>query len=143
MNWWEACLWGLAGSAAVEALELYRAIQRVKGFPWKMPGEIPLSPYVVAVIIRNGLGAGLAAAFGVSGQIAGPLGAIAVGVAAPKIVEQLLRQGLAHPAVEPMPAPVHAMVPPPTDTPAPVEPVLSNAPAGQPGTAIEGEAGVA
>jgi hypothetical protein len=55
MVWWAACLWGLAGSAVVEALDLYRAIQRVKGFPWQMPNEIPLGPYLVAVIIRNAL----------------------------------------------------------------------------------------
>ena len=101
MVWWTACLWGLAGSAVVEALDLYRAIQRVKGFPWKMPNEIPLAPYLVAVTIRNGLGAALAAGFGSSGQIAGPLGALVVGIAAPKIVEQLLRQSMAHQSIEP------------------------------------------
>jgi hypothetical protein len=133
--WWAACLWGLVGSAAVEALELYRAIQRVKGFPWRMPDEVPLAPYLVALIIRNALGAGLAAAFGVSGQIAGPLGAIAVGVAAPKIVEQLMRQGLSHPAVAPTPV---------TASASPIEEPASSAPVtGQPQPSIEGEAGVA
>ncbi|WP_431997182.1 hypothetical protein [Streptomyces fungicidicus] len=132
MIWWEACLWGLASSAAVEALDLRLEIQRLKGFPWKMPDGMALSPYIVAVIIRNGLGAVLAAAFGASGQIVGPLGAIAVGVAAPKILEQLMRQGLTHPAVEPLPAPPSA----------PVDPLPSNAPTGRPETAVEGEAGV-
>jgi len=137
VEWWTACLWGLAGSAAVEALELYRAIQRVKGFPWRMPDEVPLAPYLVAVVIRNALGAGLAAAFGSSGQIAGPLGAVAVGVAAPKIVEQLLRQGLSHPAVEP--APSQATPTPPT----PGDPGSSAASPTQTAPTIGGEAGVA
>lgn len=137
MEWWTACLWGLAGAAAVEALELYRAIQRVKGFPWRMPDEVPLAPYLVAVVIRNALGAGLAAAFGSSGQIAGPLGATAVGVAAPKIVEQLLRQGLSHPAVEPVPSQV-------TPTPqTPVDPGSAATSPAQTTPPIGGEAGVA
>lgn len=137
MEWWTACLWGLAGSAAVEALELYRAIQRVKGFPWKMPDEVPLAPYLVAVFIRNALGAGLAAAFGSSGQIAGPLGAIAVGVAAPKIVEQLLRQGLSHPAVEPVPIQTTQTLP------TAGQPSSSDMPATQLAPPMGGEAGVA
>jgi len=99
--WWTAALWGLAGAAAVEGLALYRAIQRVKDFPWRTEGEVPLPAYLASVAIRAGLGAGLAAAFGASQQVAGPLGALAVGIAAPKIVEQLLRQGLSHQAVEP------------------------------------------
>jgi hypothetical protein len=101
--WWTAALWGLAGAAAVEGLALYRAIQQVKGFPWRNEGEVPLSAYLASVVIRAGLGAGLAAAFGASQQVAGPLGALAVGIAAPKIVEQLLRQGLSHQTVEPKP----------------------------------------
>lgn len=137
MEWWTACLWGLAGSAAVEALELYRAIQRVKGFPWRMPDEIPLAPYAVAVVIRNALGAGLAAAFGSSGQIAGPLGALAVGVAAPKIVEQLLRQGLSHPVVEPVPIQVTQTLPRAEEPSSP-----SEAPP-QPTPSMGGGAGVA
>jgi len=104
---WVACLWGLAGSALVEALDLYQAIQRVKDFPWRLEGEVFLLPYVVSVVIRLGLGTGVAAAFGASAQIAGPLGALAVGVAAPKIVQQFRRDGqhIADAAVAPGAAP--------------------------------------
>ena len=94
MTWWVALLWGLAGAGAVEGLDLYRAINRVKGFPWRRADEVPFSAYLTSVIIRAALGAGLAAAFGASAQIAGPLGAVTVGIAAPKIVEQLLQQGV-------------------------------------------------
>ena len=107
MALWVACLWGLAGSALVEALDLYQAIQRVKDFPWRLEGEVFLLPYVVSVVIRLGLGTGVAAAFGASAQIAGPLGALAVGVAAPKIVQQFRRDGqhIADAAVAPGAAP--------------------------------------
>ncbi|MEU9397713.1 hypothetical protein AB0D86_48065 [Streptomyces sp. NPDC048324] len=103
MIWWVAALWGLAGAAAVEGLALYQAIHRVKDFPWRKEGEARFPAYLVSVIIRVGIGAGLAAAFGASTQITGPLGGLVVGVAAPKIVEQMMRQGLSHQAVEPAP----------------------------------------
>lgn len=103
MLWWVAALWGLSGAASVESLALYRAIHRVKDFPWRKKGEVAFAAYLASVVIRVVLGGGLAAAFGASAQVAGPLGALAVGIAAPKIVEQFLRQGLAHQAVEPLP----------------------------------------
>jgi hypothetical protein len=78
----------------VEGLDLYRAIHRVGGFPVGRPGEVSLGAYLFAFVLRVEVGAGLAAAFGASSQIAGPLGALAVGVAAPKIVEQIVRQGV-------------------------------------------------
>jgi hypothetical protein len=49
-------------------------------------------PFLLAVAIRLGVGAGLAAAAGSSGQVAGAFGAVAVGVAAPLIVEKLYQQ---------------------------------------------------
>ena len=103
MHWWLAALWGFAGAAAVEGLFLLRAIQRVKDFPWRVEGEVCLAAYLVSVVIRAALGSGLAAAFSASAQIVGPLGALAVGISAPQIVEQFLRQGLAHQAVTPLP----------------------------------------
>ncbi|MFJ7905147.1 hypothetical protein ACIQ6V_32470 [Streptomyces sp. NPDC096198] len=104
MLWWVAALWGLSGAASVESLALYRAIHRVKDFPWRKKGEVAFAAYLASVVIRVVLGGGLAAAFGASAQVAaGPLGALAVGIAAPKIVEQFLRQGLAHQGVEPLP----------------------------------------
>ncbi len=101
MEWWVAASWGLVGAGAVEALALYKAIHRVKEFPWRVKGEVHFHAYLASVVIRITLGAGLAAAFGASGQIAGPLGAVIVGIAAPKIVEQLLRQGVPRHVAEP------------------------------------------
>lgn len=86
-----ACLWGLCGAAAVEGLDLYKAIKRVKGYPWRHPDEVPLGPYLLSVVIRVGLGVLAAVVCAASSQIAGPAGALAAGDAAPKLFEQLAR----------------------------------------------------
>ncbi|MFG2948319.1 hypothetical protein [Streptomyces adustus] len=99
MTVWEACLWGVFGAGAVEALDLYGAIRRVRGYPWREKDETPLGPYLLSVVLRLALGVGVAAAFGASGQAGGPVGVVAVGIAAPKILEQIARQGL--PPLEP------------------------------------------
>lgn len=91
MSLWAAALWGLVGAAAIEAWDLYGAIHRVKGFPWKCAGEVALVPYLVSVALRVLLGVGMAAAFVASGQADGPVGAVAIGIAAPKLLEQLAR----------------------------------------------------
>jgi hypothetical protein len=92
MSLWAAALWGLIGASAIEAWDLYSAIHRVKGFPWKFAGEVALAPYLVSVALRVLLGVGMAIAFVASGQAAGPVGAVAIGIAAPKLLEQLARQ---------------------------------------------------
>lgn len=92
---WMACVWGLLGAGAVEAHQLHSDIGRVKNYPWRARGEVPLGPYLVALVVRLALGVGIAAMFGASGQAGGPVGVAAVGVAAPKILEQLAGRGLA------------------------------------------------
>lgn len=89
-----AALWGLIGAAAIEAWDLYVAIHRVKGFPWNFAGEVALIPYLVSIILRVLLGIGMAIAFVASGQADGPVGVVAIGIAAPKILEQLTRQAI-------------------------------------------------
>lgn len=84
-----ACVWGLLGASAIEAHQLHSAIGRVKNLPWRVQGELPLKPYLVALVLRLALGVGMAAAFGASGQAGGPVGVVAVGIAAPKVLEQL------------------------------------------------------
>ncbi|MFE2296794.1 hypothetical protein ACFXAW_01200 [Streptomyces sp. NPDC059445] len=108
MVWWQGLLWGLAGAISIEALDLYGAIRRIKGYPWKFEGEVPFGPYMLSIVIRLGVGAGLATALASSGQIAGPIGGLAAGIAAPKIIEQLARRGLGHSLVE---APPTAQLP--------------------------------
>lgn len=84
------CLAGLAGAGAVEVSELYSAMRAAKEFPWRLPGEARLSVYLSSVVLRLALGV-FAAWFCAR---TGPLdtaGAVAAGIAAPKLLEQLGR----------------------------------------------------
>ena len=92
MTWWQYAIWGGFGGLAVELLAFYGAIRRAKTWPWTLPNEPPPTVLAVSVLIRVGLGVGLAAAAGDTGQISGAIGAVAVGVAAPLLLEQMARQ---------------------------------------------------
>lgn len=92
MTAWQYATWGLFGGFAVDGLEFAAAIRRVGGWPWHQPGEPGPLPFTISVLIRLAVGAGLAAAGGSTGQVSGPFGAVAVGVAAPLLIEQLARQ---------------------------------------------------
>lgn len=127
-----ACVWGLLGASALEAHQLRGDIARVKNLPWRVRGELPLGPYLTALGLRLALGVGLAAGFGASGQAGGPVGVMAVGIAAPKVLEQLAGRKVAElqaearqsaPEVAPEPAQESAAEPAPApDTgPAPAE----------------------
>jgi hypothetical protein len=92
-------LWGLSGGFAIEALEFRRAIRRTRTWPWRSPEEPTFGPWLCAVIVRLLVGAIVAGAARASDQLSGPFAAIAVGVAAPVVLEQLARQArLAPPA---------------------------------------------
>ena len=115
MSLWAAALWGVMGAASIEAWDLYGAIHRVKGFPWKSDGEVALAPYLVSVLLRVLLGGGVAFAFVASGQANGPVGVVAIGIAAPKLLEQLARQAVSQTAAydtarQLRPAPARASV---------------------------------
>ena len=84
-------LWGAFGGFAVEALQFYSALRSCGDWPWRVKGEPPPGPLAASVAIRVSVGLGLAAAAGATGQVAGPIGAIAVGVAAPLVIEQMAR----------------------------------------------------
>jgi hypothetical protein len=105
----EAGLWGLFGGFAVEGLELYGAVHHYGRWPWKKleahcgtgkPAEAGLAGYAIAEVIRLLIGAGLAWAAAATGQIAGPLGALGVGVAAPTIIGQLAKSISLSPGLE-------------------------------------------
>lgn len=93
MMWFHAALWGLFGSFAVEGLDLWAAVRRRGVWPWRVrgPQEVGALGYLVAELVRLVIGGGLASAAMVSGQITTPVGALAVGIAAPLIVERLTR----------------------------------------------------
>src|SRR4051812_41851875 len=87
-----AGLWGMAGGFVVEGLEFYVAVRRHGSWPWKVVGPgIKAGPraYAVAESIRSLVGGVLAGSAAASGQVAGPLAAVAIGVAAPFIVDRL------------------------------------------------------
>jgi hypothetical protein len=86
MMWWELAGWGLFGGFITDGLELWRLV-RANGGSW--PANCRSYGYLIAEVIRLGAGAGLALAFGASGQVSGPMGALAIGVATPLIVEKL------------------------------------------------------
>jgi hypothetical protein len=84
--------WGLIGGLIVEALDLSGAIRREGTWPWRVRGEPKLGPYLAAVVLRVGAGAGLAAGLGGEGQLGGPLSALVVGAGAPLILERITKQ---------------------------------------------------
>lgn len=85
---WQCALWGLFGGAAVEGLEWAAAMRRGR-WPWNK--KVKAGPLLVSVVIRLGVGSGLAAAVGASGPIS-VLSAVSVGVAAPLIIEKVAQQ---------------------------------------------------
>lgn len=91
MSLWTYAVWGLLGAFFVEALELYDAVHRVDGFPWRQPGEVSLAPYLVSVVLRLLLGVGLVVAFRASNQLSGYLAAFFIGAASPLVLERIAR----------------------------------------------------
>lgn len=86
---WRCALWGALGGLIVDALEFYRVV-RNNGGRW--PEDMRSLAFLVAELIRLGVGAILAVAFASSGHVSDTLGALAVGAAAPLIAEKLARQ---------------------------------------------------
>lgn len=89
MNPWVAAIWGLAGALCVEALWLHSHIRRSKHWSWRRPIPQGLDAYLISVVLRAGVGAGLASAAAGSGQVSGAIAAFGIGVAAPLIVQKL------------------------------------------------------
>jgi hypothetical protein len=58
--------------------------------------EPKLGPFIFSLLLRVSLGLALALAAGLSGQISGEFGAIAVGIAAPLIVQEMAKRANAH-----------------------------------------------
>ena len=92
MMWWEYAACGALGGLAVEATQFYRAILRFKVWPWEVKGESALPVLAASVVIRVGLGIIAAFVMGTAGTVSGVLGIFGVGVAAPLIIEQIMRQ---------------------------------------------------
>ncbi len=84
--WYVFALWGLLGGAIVDGLEFWQIVRANGGH---CPRNFRTIAYGVAEVIRLGAGAALAVALGLTGQVTAPMGALAIGVAAPIIVEKL------------------------------------------------------
>ncbi|MFE7856168.1 hypothetical protein [Streptomyces sp. NPDC057403] len=92
---WPACAWGLVGAVLVEIRGLWVALQpfRAPKWPWRDGrGRAQVAGYVIAVVCRFGMAAGLDAVYAAAHQIAGPLGAVTMGIAAPLVIGQLALQ---------------------------------------------------
>lgn len=83
--------WGVAGGACVEALWLYTRIRSDLLWSWRRPIPQGLTAYIISLVARIGVAAGVAAAAAGSGQVSGPLAAFGLGVGAPLVLEKLSR----------------------------------------------------
>ena len=92
MSPWVYALWGAFGGLSVEAVQFYGAIRRTGKWPWEIKGEPRPLALFVSVVIRVGVGFRLALAAVKTGQVSGPLGVFAVGVAAPLLIEQMAKR---------------------------------------------------
>jgi hypothetical protein len=90
VEWWAAGLWGLAGGAAIEAVDLYKTVHTADG-GYSLPkgGRDFWLAYLIAMTIRLGLGFVCAAA--VADHVSAPVGALGVGVGATGFLEHLGR----------------------------------------------------
>lgn len=99
MTWWAAALWGLLGAGLVETFDLYTEVRRRHALPWRRRGSRQRDRkrpapgvYILASTLRLIMGCGVAAAAGASSIVAVPLVGVAIGVAAPLIIERLAKQ---------------------------------------------------
>lgn len=112
---WVACTWGLLGAVLVEMRGLWIALQpfRAPKWPWRDGrGRAQVAGYAIAVACRFGMAAGLNAVYAAAHQIAGPLGAVTMGIAAPLLIQQLALQNepsaMDPPRAKASPLPRHA-----------------------------------
>jgi hypothetical protein len=98
VTWFEAGLWGLGGGFVTQGLDLW-SVFRAKGMlPWKVPPPTtaPDAPvagplaYLIVEMIRLTAGGVVAAATAASGQVAGPLAALGIGIATPLVVAKIV-----------------------------------------------------
>ncbi|MET7898172.1 hypothetical protein [Streptomyces mirabilis] len=89
MMWWQACLWGALGAGLVETGEMWQLHRTQERFPWAKDGKPQIKRYLFAVFLRCFMAIGITAVYGGSGQVAGPLAAVTLGIAAPIVIQQI------------------------------------------------------
>jgi hypothetical protein len=92
MEWWKAGLWGLAGGAAIELVDLYKLIRTSDG-SYSLPrgGSDFWLAYAIAVAIRLVLGFLAAYTLQQADQLDGALAALGTGAGATGFVEHVSR----------------------------------------------------
>ncbi len=100
----------MLGGFTVEGLDLCTVVRRYGCLPWQTgkAKEASRSAYLVAELIRLLIGAVLAGAAARSGQVGTAVAALAVGIAAPLIVDRLSRM-VPLPRSEPLPPSPHPL----------------------------------
>jgi hypothetical protein len=91
MIWWQALLWGVFGGLALDAVDFY---QLSRSAAWRRNLELASRDYLLlggGVVVRVLIGGGVAVAAVESNQVAGPVGAVAMGAGAPLILQQLAK----------------------------------------------------
>lgn len=100
MPWWQFALLGAAGGAIVEVLAIFRCIAAwqdarrnndgtVKRQPAKMRDYVDVPAHSLMLPARILLGVAAAVLLGVTRQVIGPYGTVAIGCAAPALLAQL------------------------------------------------------
>jgi hypothetical protein len=88
-SWWCAGLWGFLGGFVADGLNYTRVLRQSKS---EIPEHYFSAVFFLGVAIRLLIGAVLAIAFVLSGQISGAMGALVVGITAPAIVDKIIKQ---------------------------------------------------
>jgi hypothetical protein len=99
MPWWQFALLGAVGGAIVEALAVFRYFAAwqdarrsrdctIKRVPPKQRRYVDIPAHTIMLPARMALGTAEAVLFGVTGQVTGPYGAVAIDCAAPVLLAQ-------------------------------------------------------
>lgn len=86
----------MLGGLLIEAVEFRTQMLGNPKWTWRKPIEQGWAAFVIALVIRVGIGAGLAAASAAQlDMVSGPYLAMGLGVSAPVVLEKLARVGIA------------------------------------------------
>lgn len=100
MPWWQFALLGACGGAIVEILAVFRCVAAwqdarrnrdgtIKPVPLGLRRYVDVPAHAIMLPARMALGTAATVLCGVTGQVTGPYGAVAIGCAAPVLLAQL------------------------------------------------------
>ena len=88
----EFACWGLMGGVSIELLDLAAQTKKQGKFPWLVPGQMNFWAYLYCALTRPVVGAVVAVALGLAGQITGAWGLLVVGAGAPLVIQNASSQ---------------------------------------------------